>query len=57
MSTAKSNLPKPSYEGIVTFYVTSDIDAPIDKVWNVLTDFEKYSQWYVCPCYTISISV
>ena len=57
MSTAKSNLPEPSYEGIVTFYVTSDIDAPIDKVWNVLTDFKKYCQWYVCPCHTISISV
>ncbi len=31
--SAKSNLPPPSRAGVVTFYVTSDIDAPIEKVW------------------------
>ncbi|KAI0685115.1 hypothetical protein C8T65DRAFT_592810 [Cerioporus squamosus] len=46
-SPAKSNLPEPSYAGIITFYVTSEIDAPIEKVWAVLTDFEKYPEWTI----------
>lgn len=50
---AKSNLPAPSYVGVVTFYVTSEIDAPIDKVWTVLTDFEKYPEWYAYPYFYV----
>ncbi|TFK93255.1 hypothetical protein K466DRAFT_479023 [Polyporus arcularius HHB13444] len=46
-SNAKSNLPPPSRAGVVIFYVTSDIDAPIEKVWVALTDFEKYPEWTI----------
>ena len=42
-----SNLPKPSYKGVFTAYVSRTIDTPIEKVWDVLADFPKYPEWYV----------
>lgn len=27
--------------------VDVDISAPIETVWEVLTDFPKYKEWYV----------
>ena len=46
-SPPQSNLPEPSYTGPFTAYVSVDIDAPIDTVWNVLADFTKYPEWSV----------
>ena len=46
-SPPQSNLPEPSYTGPFTAYVSVDIDAPIDTVWNVLADFTQYPEWSV----------
>ncbi|RPD63311.1 hypothetical protein L226DRAFT_459831 [Lentinus tigrinus ALCF2SS1-7] len=46
-SPPQSNLPEPSYTGAFTAYVSVDIDAPIDKVWDVLADFTKYPECQV----------
>ncbi|KAI0651198.1 hypothetical protein C8Q79DRAFT_18231 [Trametes meyenii] len=40
-----SNLPPPSYNGPFTVNATVTIDAPIDKVWEILLDFPKYTEW------------
>ncbi|KAI0776747.1 hypothetical protein BD413DRAFT_602246 [Trametes elegans] len=41
-----TNLPPPTYNGSFTGHASVVIDAPIDKVWDVLLDFPKYSEWY-----------
>ncbi|KAI0659644.1 hypothetical protein C8Q70DRAFT_1154379 [Cubamyces menziesii] len=40
-----TNLPAPTYSGPLTISVSVDIDAPIEKVWEVLLDFPKYGEW------------
>ena len=30
---------------MTTLTTSIDIDAPIEKVWSILTDFEGYSEW------------
>ncbi|KAF9806332.1 hypothetical protein IEO21_08712 [Rhodonia placenta] len=40
-----SNLPSPSFQGPLTISASSVIDAPIDKVWQILVDFTSYSEW------------
>ena len=34
-------------KGVMSFGVATVIDAPRNKVWAVLTDFEKYHEWFV----------
>ncbi len=41
------NLPAPSYTGALTCYVSREIDAPLETVWEVLSDFPKYPEWSV----------
>ncbi|KAI0776749.1 hypothetical protein BD413DRAFT_228293 [Trametes elegans] len=40
-----SNLPEPTYSGTLVVNVTVEIDAPIEKVWQILLDFPKYREW------------
>ncbi|KAI1789736.1 hypothetical protein LXA43DRAFT_556036 [Ganoderma leucocontextum] len=40
-----TNLPDPSYTAVLTCYVSREIDAPLETVWEVLTDFTKYPEW------------
>ena len=47
MSSKATNLPEPSFSGPLTMRVDVDISAPIERVWEVLTDFPKYKEWYV----------
>ncbi|KAI0369266.1 hypothetical protein BV20DRAFT_946385 [Pilatotrama ljubarskyi] len=42
-----SNLPPPSYSGPFTANASVVIDAPIEKVWDVLLDFPKYPECQV----------
>ncbi|KAI0670244.1 hypothetical protein C8Q78DRAFT_974820 [Trametes maxima] len=42
-----TNLPPPSYSGPFTVNASITIDAPIDKVWEVLLDFPKYTECQV----------
>lgn len=44
-SSTQSNLPPPSYSGLLTMQVTTEIDAPLYKVWDILADFTKYPEW------------
>lgn len=30
---------------MLTMQVTTEIDAPLDKVWDILADFTKYPEW------------
>ena len=46
-NNAVVNLPEPPFSGPLTIHVSVTIDAPIQKVWQVLTDFTKYGEWYV----------
>ena len=34
-----------SMSGVFTGYAKSTINAPIEIVWGVFTDFENYSKW------------
>ncbi|OSX58079.1 hypothetical protein POSPLADRAFT_1061182 [Postia placenta MAD-698-R-SB12] len=40
-----SNLPSPSFQGPLMISASSVIDAPIDKVWQILVDFTSYAEW------------
>jgi len=40
-----SNLPPLSSKGVFQVSVSVLIDAPRDKVWNVLLDLPKYHEW------------
>lgn len=40
-----TNLPDPSFTPILTSYVTREIDAPLETVWQILSDFTKYPDW------------
>lgn len=35
----------PLPAGVFSVGASSLIDAPIDKVWNILLDFQSYSEW------------
>ncbi|KAI0759025.1 hypothetical protein C8Q74DRAFT_1301632 [Fomes fomentarius] len=43
--STQTNLPPPSYSGVFAMQVTTEIDAPLDKVWDILADFTKYPEW------------
>lgn len=50
MSTTTDTVPVPpeTARASVCFnYVYADIDAPIDNVWDILTDVSKYHEWCV----------
>ena len=40
-------LPPRVQDGVLAVTASSDIDAPVDKVWEVLLDFASYPEWYV----------
>ncbi|KAI0776748.1 hypothetical protein BD413DRAFT_610339 [Trametes elegans] len=40
-----SNLPEPTYSGTLVVAATVDIDAPIEKVWEILLNCPKYKEW------------
>lgn len=40
-----SNLPEPRFAGVVVLQASSTIQAPIEKVWDVLCNFQSYSEW------------
>ncbi|EPS98875.1 hypothetical protein FOMPIDRAFT_1031190 [Fomitopsis schrenkii] len=40
-----SNLPEPKFAGVVSLQASSTIDAPIEKVWDVLCNFQSYAEW------------
>lgn len=40
-------LPPKASDGVLTVTASSIIDAPIEKVWEVLLDFSSYPEWYV----------
>ncbi|KAI0672203.1 hypothetical protein C8Q78DRAFT_733942 [Trametes maxima] len=42
---APSNLPPSSYNGTFTVNATSVINAPVEKVWDILLDFPNYGAW------------
>ncbi|KAI8990396.1 hypothetical protein BD414DRAFT_413291 [Trametes punicea] len=42
-----SHLPDPSFSGPLTVSVSVEIDAPIEKVWEVLLDFTNYAECQV----------
>lgn len=48
-----TNLPDPSFTPVLTSYVTREIDAPLETVWEILSDFPKYPDWSVL---TLSVS-
>ncbi|KAH9921148.1 uncharacterized protein B0H18DRAFT_880402 [Fomitopsis serialis] len=41
-----TNLPEPKFAGVVTLSASSVIDAPIEKVWDVLCNFQSYGEWH-----------
>lgn len=41
---SQSGIPKVE-GGVYTASVSRDIDAPIGKVWEVLTNFPAYEEW------------
>jgi len=43
--SVSSNLPPLSTSGVFSVSASIIIDAPRDKVWNVLLDFPKYHEW------------
>ncbi len=46
MSTSPTtNLPDPAYTAVLTCYVSREINAPLETVWDVLSDFPKYPDW------------
>ena len=40
-----TNLPPPSFDGVFVANATAFINASIDTVWDVLSDFPKYPDW------------
>ncbi|PCH43113.1 hypothetical protein WOLCODRAFT_103101 [Wolfiporia cocos MD-104 SS10] len=40
------HLPAPSYKGKVSLTTSIVIDAPIEKVWEIILDFQSFSEWY-----------
>jgi uncharacterized protein YndB with AHSA1/START domain len=38
-------IPVTPAEGVFTVRGSATIDAPIDRVWSILTDFKSYPQW------------
>ncbi|GBE86973.1 hypothetical protein SCP_1002180 [Sparassis crispa] len=42
---SETNLPPPPFSPIITLGASSIIDAPIEKVWDVLVDFPSYGEW------------
>jgi uncharacterized protein YndB with AHSA1/START domain len=44
-STTTTNLPPPAEKGVFSVTVTREINAPIDRVWQVLLDFPSYKEW------------
>lgn len=46
-SAMTSKLPPVIESGVFTASVQRTIDAPIERVWDVLTDLPKYHEWSV----------
>ena len=40
-----TNLPPTTEKGVFSVNITRDINAPIDKVWEILLDFQSYKEW------------
>ncbi|THH02629.1 hypothetical protein EW145_g6724 [Phellinidium pouzarii] len=40
-----ATLPPNVEKGVFFVHVTREIDAPVDKAWDVLTDLSKYHEW------------
>ena len=40
-----TNLPPASDPGVFSILITRDIEAPVETVWDVLTDFPSYGDW------------
>ena len=34
-----------SSDGVMTFNITVDIAAPVEEVWAVMTDIERWPEW------------
>jgi uncharacterized protein YndB with AHSA1/START domain len=50
VSMSEPNLP---YTGaVVTIRSSISINAPKQKVWDILVDFASYREWYVDPYYS-----
>ncbi|PCH43154.1 hypothetical protein WOLCODRAFT_132673 [Wolfiporia cocos MD-104 SS10] len=41
-----TNLPPSPYQGVLNLNASAIIDAPIEKVWDLLTNFQSYSEWW-----------
>jgi hypothetical protein len=52
--SVSSNLPPLSTSGVFSVSASIIIDAPRDKVWNVLLDFPKYHEWFVFLLSTVT---
>lgn len=40
-----SNLPPLEFCAIAEYSVSVDIDAPIEQVWDILTNLPLYPEW------------
>ncbi|EEB86855.1 hypothetical protein MPER_16038, partial [Moniliophthora perniciosa FA553] len=45
MSTWGSNTPPESSSAVFVVADSIKIDAPVDKVWDILLDFKAYNEW------------
>jgi len=43
--SSQAGLPPKASDGVMVVSTSILIDAPIDKVWSVLTDFPSYREW------------
>ena len=41
-----SKLPPRAEDAVLAMTASAVIDAPIEKVWEVLVDFPSYPEWY-----------
>ena len=40
-----SNLPSAPFDPVYQYQVRREIDAPIERVWSMLTDIKSYTEW------------
>jgi uncharacterized protein YndB with AHSA1/START domain len=46
-----TGVPPLASEGIFNVGTSIQINAPREKVWDILTDFKGYKEWCVVLCY------